>query len=66
MIGEFPLKLLTSGFITVYLYLQFDTCPSHSAFLPLFYLYVSWVFYFPLSSQHHIDLRDSTLPEKFL
>lgn len=64
MIGQFPLKLLTFGFITVCLYLQFDACSSHSAFLPLFYLYVSWASYFPLSSQHHIDLCDSTLPEK--
>lgn len=66
MIGPFPLKLPTFGFITVYLYLKSDACSSHSAFLPLFYLYVSWASYFPLSSQHHIDLWDNTLPEKSL
>lgn len=65
MIGQFPLKLPTFVFITAYLYLQSDACSSHSAFQSLFYLYLSRA-YFLLSSQHHNDLWDSTLPEKSL
>lgn len=64
MIEHPPFKLPPFGFIAVYLYLQVNVCSLRSAFLCMFYLYISLVPSFPFSSQPQICLHGNTLPEK--